>query len=96
MTSLADLFGGPQPPPTPEQRAAEEAEHQRRHAEMDAGHNLMAFWAPLLCGCRMWPERGNTRPPQEDCMIHGHVGVNPCSGVLYLPGVPVDGKPHPE
>lgn len=90
MTEIGDLSAlfGQQQPLTGAQKQAAEDEHQRQHREQDEMHRLMSFFAPLLCNCRRWPQRGNTRPPQEDCVIHGHVMVNPCSGQVYLPGIP--------
>lgn len=93
MTEIPDLsalFGGgrqPRPPSSAEQAAAE-AEHQRQHAEQEEMVARLALWAPLLCDCRPWPERGNTRPPQENCVIHGHLMMNACTGWVYLPGQP--------
>lgn len=91
MTEIPDLGmlfgrGGPQPQPSPEDIARAEAEHARQHREQEAMVTMMAHWAPLLCCCRAWPERGNTRPPQEDCPIHGHVMMNACTGLVYMPG----------
>jgi hypothetical protein len=93
VTEIPDLSaifgqGPPQREPTGAEKAAAEAEHKRQHREQTAQVAMLAFWAPLLCSCVKWPEHGNTRPPQEDCMIHGHMMMNACTGIVYLPGMP--------
>ena len=84
---LAAMLSGQQQEPTPEQVRAAEAEHARQHREQREMVATMAFWAPLLCDCSPWPAwPRNTRPPQEDCMIHGHLMMNACTGYVYAPG----------
>ena len=104
MTEIPDLgtlFGRAQPSrqPTPDELAQAEVEHQRQHVQQEQMVAMMARWAPLLCSCTVWPEwPRQTRPPQEDCMIHGHVMMNACTGLVYMPGQPPpedDSAPHP-
>jgi hypothetical protein len=89
IPDLGALFGQQPRQMTGAEKAAAEEAHQRQHREQEQMVSMMAHWAPLLCSCEVWPSwPRNTRPPQEDCMIHGHVMMNACTGHVYLPGQP--------
>lgn len=82
------LFGPPQN--MTEEQEAQLADMQRKAAELNAlgasvqleDRRRLVAWAPLMCSCPAWYDRGNRRPPQVDCVIHGQILVGHSGEVL--------------
>lgn len=58
--------------PTPELVEAMRKFALTEQAEMVRMRRQLWFWAPMVCQCTPWYEKGSPNPPQLHCPLHGH------------------------
>lgn len=91
MTEIPDLgmlFGqSAQPRLTPEQQAHAAAVSKAIHDAEMLAYWQVQFFAPVLCGCDKRYTPGEPRPPQLNCVVHGHMQMDERGRILMF-GVP--------
>jgi hypothetical protein len=74
--------------PNPEFEAAQDAFHDAvRRFEREAFAQVQFFGA-ILCNCETSYEWGKPFPPQQHCVVHGHVMTDRETGAVLLLGIP--------
>lgn len=90
MTEIPDLsaiFGQQRPQLTGAQRAHAEKVSRAIHDAELLAYAQVQFFGPILCGCDKRYVPGEPRPPQLNCVVHGHMQMDPQGRILMF-GLP--------